>query len=193
MTPLSEEAGSDAEQLCQAGMKGAAHLTLTASQLARQRGYFLTTLGDHTPPEQQNCPAHLKLGLGTLSTSTCPFQRDPPSLRTRLPLSTPMGIRIWWLQGEAQHRRDSAAGSSFAVTAGPAEQWVPVLTWEGWQEHRSRHRRRSRRESKHPTGKLCGPNTMVKQLPVGQRLVCLELISEHGEVLLFLADLQFYL
>lgn len=45
------------------------------------------------------------------------------------------------------------------MTAGPAEQWV--LTWEGWQEHGSRHRRGSRRERKHPTGQLCGPNMMV--------------------------------
>lgn len=47
--------------------------------------------------------------------------------------------------------------------------------------------------SKHPIGQLCGPNMMVKQLPVGQRPACLEVISEQGEVLLFLAYLQPYL
>lgn len=46
---------------------------------------------------------------------------------------------------------------------------------------------------KHPSGQLCGPNMMVKQLPVGQRSAYLERISEQGEVLLFLAYLQLYL
>lgn len=45
------------------------------------------------------------------------LEEIPPSLRTRFALSTPLAIRIWWLQGEGQHRGDSAAGSSFAMTA----------------------------------------------------------------------------
>lgn len=112
-----------------------------------------------------------------------------------IPLPSGLGFLSplpWALEFDGFRMRDSAAGSSFAMTAGPADQGAPALTWEGWQGRGARHRMSSRRERKHPTGQLCGPK-MVKQQPDGQRPACLEVVSEQGEVLLFLAYLQLYL
>lgn len=99
-------------------MNGAAHLTLTASQLARQRGYFLTTLWDHTTPEQLNCPAYL--GAGSVDTSH-------PHMTTLEEIPLPSGLRFLsplprTLEFDGFRMRDSAAGSSFTMTAGPADQ-----------------------------------------------------------------------
>lgn len=152
--------------------------------------------------------SHHPLGSHTSRTAELPCspggwvcERFPPAHAhlEEIPLSSglgfpsirkwdPVGIRIWWLQGEGWHGRDWAAGSSFAVLG---QQRSECQHWpEGWQEHGARHRMSSTREKHHPTGQWCGSNMMVKQLPDGKRQACLEVISEESEVLLFLAYLQ---
>lgn len=111
ITSLSEEAGWDAELLCQARTKRAAHLLIIATSPVAGRWFSHHPFGSHTSRAVDLPYSAEGMGLWPLPISICPlWKRYSLHPGRRFPLFTPMGISIWWLQGEQWQGRNSAAG-----------------------------------------------------------------------------------
>lgn len=105
-------------------MNGTAHLTLSASQLARHGGYFVTTLWDLTPPEQLNCPAHLAAGSVNVFHQHVPIWKRSP-----FPQDQVSSLHQWELEFDGFMVRDSTGGIQLQAHL---LLWLLGQQWQCW-------------------------------------------------------------